>query len=215
MHDNSQKFKLPVRDTIDFYRARYPGTGIGLYTKDDWNRLAAAYDFVTGATVLDVGVGNGAFLHILARSGQFSAVQGVDIRANSKLIVPEGVAFNEMNITSLTFADDSFDTVVCMEVLEHLEDADFVAGLAQIRRVARSNLVVTVPLEEPHPLWWHDKPGGHRQQFLRDRILQLFPNAGAKIQPRHGTPWIFLVEGTAATELTPVSELLQALPPRA
>lgn len=196
MNIDTTAFPLSVREAFDFYETG--GAGAGHYSADDWARLATAYSLVEGSSVLDVGVGNGAFLHILAFSRRFSSVQGIDIRPHSKLIVPAGVEFQTMNVSKLAFPDASFDTVMCMEVLEHLDDETFEAGLRELRRVAARRLVLTVPFEEPHPLWWHDKPGGHRQQFLRDRITRVFPKARARMQRRYGVNWIFLVEGDQA-----------------
>lgn len=193
-----------------FYASLEEGAGVGFYTEADWARIRSAYDLVTGSCVLDVGVGNGALLQVLSRSRRFEPVAGVDIRRHSKLQLPVDVDFHLMSVASLDFADDEFDTVVCMEVLEHLEAPDLEPAIAELRRVARSRLVMTVPLNEPHPLWWHDKPGGHRQQFDPDRIRRLFPDALALLQPRPGSvDWLFLVEDTAATRrLQPVVAVL-------
>lgn len=48
----------------------------------------------------------------------------------------------------LPFADDSFDLVLAIEVLEHVPDP--VAAVAEIRRVASADVVASVPRE---PLW--------------------------------------------------------------
>jgi SAM-dependent methyltransferase len=45
----------------------------------------------------------------------------------------------------LPFANDSFDAVVCLEVLEHLHDPEL--ALLELTRVARSWLVLSVPNE--------------------------------------------------------------------
>ena len=50
--------------------------------------------------------------------------------------------------TSLSFADDEFDLATAIEVLEHVPDPD--ATLAEMARVARRHLLVSVPRE---PLW--------------------------------------------------------------
>lgn len=45
----------------------------------------------------------------------------------------------------LPFADKSFDTIVCVEVLEHLERADALKAIGEFERIARRRVVVTVP----------------------------------------------------------------------
>ena len=49
------------------------------------------------------------------------------------------------NLLELPFADDQFDLVLCLEVLEHLPDP--AAGLAELARVSGRDIVVSVPHE--------------------------------------------------------------------
>jgi ubiquinone/menaquinone biosynthesis C-methylase UbiE len=49
------------------------------------------------------------------------------------------------SVLSLPFADRSFDTVTCLEVLEHLDDPS--AAVRELARVARRAVVVSVPFE--------------------------------------------------------------------
>ncbi|MEI2419910.1 FkbM family methyltransferase, partial [Arthrospira platensis SPKY2] len=77
----------------------------------------AEFDALRGSIV---GIGNGAFSNILTKSGRFDKVVGIDIKKNSKLIIPEeNYSFYEMSVVNLKFSDNQFDTVVAMEVLEH------------------------------------------------------------------------------------------------
>ena len=48
-----------------------------------------------------------------------------------------------MSAESLQFDDNSFDTVIMFEVLEHLRNPD--KALSEVKRVTRNNLVLTVP----------------------------------------------------------------------
>jgi len=184
--------------TMQQFRAAYPGRGIGFYSDDDWNRLLQAYLAVEGESVLDVGVGNGAFLNILARSGRFRRIVGIDIRRHSMLMLPDGVEFRIMSILDLDFPPDTFDTVVCMEVLEHLEIDDLPTALAELRRVCRHRLITTVPLNEPYPLFLHDQPGGHRQRFDDAALDVIFPHATRAIVPRFRVPWSMIIEDQGA-----------------
>jgi len=52
------------------------------------------------------------------------------------------------DIARLPFPDDSFDLVLGIEVLEHVPDP--AAALTELSRVARGNLVLSVPRE---PIW--------------------------------------------------------------
>jgi ubiquinone/menaquinone biosynthesis C-methylase UbiE len=58
------------------------------------------------------------------------------------------VPISQESIYQLNRADGSFDMVVCLEVLEHLEDP--MAALRELHRVSRRDVILSVPRE---PLW--------------------------------------------------------------
>ena len=59
-----------------------------------------------------------------------------------------GVAISTQSIYALEREDASADLVICLEVLEHLDDP--ARGLAELARVARRAIIVSVPNE---PVW--------------------------------------------------------------
>lgn len=188
-------------NTYKLFQDKFPNGGLGVYSNYDWNRLFIAYQLVRGKSVLDVGIGNGAFSNILIESKRFDKVVGIDIRKNSKLIMPkENYSFYEMSVVNLKFQDNQFDTVVAMEVLEHLEVQDFPVALKELRRVTKNRLMTTVPYNEPEPVWWHDKPGGHRQSFNDNKLQKFFPNAVGTIVGRGGIDWVMMVEDFSGSE---------------
>lgn len=71
----------------------------------------------------------------------------------------------------LPFAEHSFDTVICSEVLEHIPD--YLSMLAEICRVLKpgGTLAISVPRAWPERIcWWlssayHQVPGGHVRIF--------------------------------------------------
>jgi SAM-dependent methyltransferase len=163
---------------------------------DDWRRLQYAFGLAAGRSVLDVGSGHGALLHLLSDSGRFEKVTGFDIRTHSQAILRTDVSYLQGSIADAKLTLPAHDTVFCMEVIEHVESRFNDIMLRNLRSAASSRLVVTVPFEETEPVWWHDKPGGHRQRFSLAQLQALFPTALAAIFPRAGTDWIFLVEDT-------------------
>ena len=84
-----------------------------------------------------------------------------------------------------------------MEVVEHIEEKHNAIMLSTLRKAAKRRLVVSVPDCEPEPVWWHDRPGGHRQRFTREKMAKLFPQAVATVIPRYGVEWMLLVEDEA------------------
>ena len=121
-------------------------SGKGLYSESDWRRLDYMLSLMpAGGTVLDVGIGPGAFVQMLALSGRFDRVCGIDIRRSSKFVELCEFDFRKMTVERMSFEDDEFDTVVCMEVLEHVPMEVFGPALQELRRVAAKELLMTVP----------------------------------------------------------------------
>jgi hypothetical protein len=153
----------------------------GLYSNQDWRRVQYCVDSIPKNT------------NVLHMSGRFERVSGIDIRRYSKLIlVDKDIDYRLMDATAMSFEDASFDTVVCMEVLEHMPQDSMVAALSELRRVSKKNLIMSVPFEEPEPL-----PAYHKQRFTDKELREYFPNAEIKLLKRpknKGWPWAIMVE---------------------
>jgi SAM-dependent methyltransferase len=95
------------------------------------------------ATIVDVGCGDGAITNAL---GRHWSVTGVDSsREALKYVTTEAVLGDARQ---LPFADASFDLAMSSQMLEHLDDATYWAALAELRRVARDYLLISVPYSE-------------------------------------------------------------------
>jgi len=85
--------------------------------------------------------------------------------------------------TALPFPDRSFDTVICTEVLEHIPGDGLQRACAELARVTRGRLLVTVPFEQDLAVGATrcgrcgtvNPPWGHVNRFTRDALLALFP----------------------------------------
>jgi len=96
-------------------------------------------------SVLDAGCGNGAFGNVLidAFPNRFNRVMGLDASKEAlKYVKTEKI---NGTITNLPFEDKSFDLVICLEVLEHLPQADFKKGILEFQRVSKKYIIITVP----------------------------------------------------------------------
>lgn len=160
-----------------------------------------------GHRVLDLGCGEGRHAHGLHMLGGLDVV-GVDLDEASLRTAREGLAtlppraagdphrtsFLAGDATRLAFADDTFDAVICSEVLEHLPDYD--AALREIRRVLRpgGRLCVTVPHGWPERICWRlapppggypFQPGGHIRIFDEVDLRYSVERRGFRLFRRH------------------------------
>lgn len=108
-----------------------------------------------GKGVLDVGCGMGKLVHTMR--GRGIDAQGLDI---AQRVVDEGNrqspdAFHVGSILEIPFEDDSFDTVVCTDVLEHLDRNDVPQALAELSRVCSGSLYATIATRMDRDKFWH------------------------------------------------------------
>jgi len=103
---------------------------------------------INPSTILDVGCGEGFTLTRLQEEKIGKTLSGVDNfdkaielgkKVNPSLKIKKGDIYN------LPYKDNSFDLVLCMEVLEHLEKPD--KALDELKRVSKKYVLLSVPNE--------------------------------------------------------------------
>ena len=108
-------------------------------------------------SVLDAGCGEGFVTNYLAQQQPDLKLTGMDLSQAAidyaEAHFGDAATFRTGSIYKLPFSDNSFDTVVCSEVLEHLDDPD--SAVTELKRVARQYVVITVP-REPYFKWLND-----------------------------------------------------------
>lgn len=132
------------------------------------------------ASVLEVGCGSGDILNRVQTPLAF----GTDVVRRGLVRARRPVAVS--SILALPFGDRSVDAVLCAQTLEHLDPADLPAAAAELRRVARRHVIVTVPWEEDLLFSSHRCPEcgtvfhihGHQSSFGPADLARLFPGAG-------------------------------------
>jgi 2-polyprenyl-3-methyl-5-hydroxy-6-metoxy-1,4-benzoquinol methylase len=97
--------------------------------------------------VLDAGCGEG---ETIERLGDLlpHPVQGVDLNPESVEFASSRLPddrFEVGDLTDLGFEDDSFDLVLCLEVLEHIPNPE--PALIELSRVCSSEILISVPHE--------------------------------------------------------------------
>lgn len=109
--------------------------------------LSACQPYLHGR-VADIGCGSGYVVRALMSSQTITGIYGVDFSAAStkrcRAEVPNG-HFVTGDIYRLAYADGVFESVICMETLEHLEQPDH--AIRELFRVCKKggHIIITIP----------------------------------------------------------------------
>jgi SAM-dependent methyltransferase len=128
-------------------------------------------------TIVDVGCGDGAITNAL---GTQWAVTGVDSSRTALQHVTTKAMLADAR--ELPFADASFDLAMSSQMLEHLDDATYGAAVAELRRVARKYLLISVPYREDLGMRMIRCPAcgsrehvwGHLRRFTPESLIEDF-----------------------------------------
>jgi ubiquinone/menaquinone biosynthesis C-methylase UbiE len=165
----------------------------------DFNRLPLA----PGDLVLDLGCGEGRHAISAYVEANVHSI-GVDLSLEDLKITRERFASfaepdNEAKSFSLSsasaldlpFADNTFDKIICSEVLEHIPD--YRSALREIERVLKPGglFCASVPRRWPEKICWalseayHSNLGGHLRIFRSGELRQEIEVLGFKHYYRH------------------------------
>jgi 2-polyprenyl-3-methyl-5-hydroxy-6-metoxy-1,4-benzoquinol methylase len=156
-------------------------------------------------SVLDVGCGEGVLTCEWAERLGEGRVVGVDLddpglRGEWQARRRENLEYRVADATSLSFDDGEFDLAAAIEVLEHVPEPE--ATLAEMARVARRHLLVSVPRE---PVWrvlnvargayvrQLGNTPGHINHWSKRGFTSLLSRHGAVEQVRSPFPWTMLL----------------------
>ena len=119
-----------------------------------YEKLYEMIDATESESLLDAGCGEGFVVDYLAQRNPNLKLTGIDVSAEAieyaKAHFGERARFRTGSVYKLPFSDKSFDTILCSEVLEHLDDPN--RAVSELKRVARKYVVITVP-HEPYFQW--------------------------------------------------------------
>jgi 2-polyprenyl-3-methyl-5-hydroxy-6-metoxy-1,4-benzoquinol methylase len=170
--------------------------------------LAELFGRAAPESVLDVGCGEGVLTARWAERPGSGRVVGIDLE-DPKLAAEwagrrrENLSFQAVAGGALPFGDGEFDLAAAIEVLEHVPDPSLM--LAEMTRVARRHLLVSVPRE---PLWrvlnvargaylldLGNTPG-HVNHWSRRGFVELLEQHGEVVEARSPLPWTMLLVRT-------------------
>lgn len=115
-------------------------------TETEKKRIINTIDMIPSdvSSVLEVGCGDGRIINSLIN--KYPKLCGLDISSEAlkKVKTPK----IKGNLEKLPFPDNSYDIVICCEVLEHLPYPIYEKSLNEIERVAKDYILISVPNNE-------------------------------------------------------------------
>jgi SAM-dependent methyltransferase len=154
--------------------------------------------------ILDVGCGTGANLEMLA---QFGESEGVDVSDDAlEFCRAKGLKAHKGLAEELPFADESFDVVTALDVVEHLDDD--VAGLKEMRRVLKTGGKTLIFVPAFMWLWGvQDDISNHRIRYTKKQIVGRLEKAGFTIERATYANWTFFAPILAGRTLMKITGL--------
>lgn len=166
----------------------------------DFNRLTIQ----PGFRILDIGSGPGRHTAAVYEFKDVTAI-GADLSLDDLTLAKERMEYHDAmgwhgggswgltaaDITCLPFADDTFDLVICSEVMEHIPDDS--AAAKELIRITKpgADLVVSVPRFWPEKICWmlsddyFNANQGHVRIYKRDPLVGMFKEFGVRYRGFH------------------------------
>jgi hypothetical protein len=145
------------------------------------NRIADLMSLLPASldSALDVGARDGFISKLLAE--RFRHVTALDLE--TPMIDDKRIHCVKGDLTRLEFPDDSFDLILCAEVLEHIPTRLLNDACREACRVAKEYLLIGVPYKQDlrearttcYTCGERNPPWGHVNSFNESRLKELFP----------------------------------------
>ena len=153
------------------------------------------YNLNHNGSMLDVGCGEGRHIFGVMQEYPMMKCVGLDMDEYSLKKAEEGYSYFESisevgaefikgSAYSLPFPDNTFDLIVCSEVLEHLHEYN--DAVIEINRVLKpgGKFFASVPAFWPEKICWYlskeyqNQPGGHLRIFDQKKLIHEIESRG-------------------------------------
>ena len=153
------------------------------------------YTLNRNGSMLDVGCGEGRHIFGVMQEYPMMKCVGLDMDDDSLKKAEEGYSYFESisevgaefikgSAYSLPFPDNTFDLIVCSEVLEHLHE--YIDAVIEINRVLKpgGKFFASVPAFWPEKICWYlskeyqNQPGGHLRIFDQKKLIHEIERRG-------------------------------------
>lgn len=117
-------------------------------TKDYQERLNTIINLIPEdvKSIIDIGCGKGEIINYLKNKNNKKKIMGVDISdINKKHITTK---FLIGKLPKINVKNKSYDLVLCLEVLEHINSKNYYNSLDEIERIAKKYIIIGVPYNE-------------------------------------------------------------------
>lgn len=153
--------------------------------------------------LLDAGCGEGFITNLIYDNIENIDICGIEYTKEAVAIAKKlnsNIKFEQGNIYNISYKNDTFDIVLCTEVLEHLEYPD--KALEELRRVSKQNLILSVP----HEPWFClgnllvlkninrlGNPIDHINHWTHKKFRKFIEkNLGKEFESKLSFPWIIV-----------------------
>ena len=153
-------------------------------TPDYQERLSLVHRLVPddAESLLDVGCGKGEIINSLAQARPSMRVEGCDLSGEALHYVKTPA--RQAGLPALPYPDRAFDTVLCLQVLEHIPASDYAAAVDELQRIAGRLLIIGVPYRENllskqvlcAACGRCSHADGHLRRYERSDLEHLFPH---------------------------------------
>ena len=138
------------------------------------------------AVIIDIGCSSGFMLHVLHEEFPKATLIGADYISGPLQVLAAslpGIPFLQFNLVSCPLFSSSFDAVILLNVLEHIED-DF-AAMQQAYRITKPGGVVVIEVPAGPQLFdIYDKQLMHFRRYRLKSLCEKLESAGFEIDER-------------------------------